>query len=270
MSPPVTMRPWLISPTYPVQKPQPGKAPPDMPLPDLKDLSQWKMAYSDRSGMMNLLADRSYVEWVGIWALCYVKSPNARTVNVIGIGDDSAIVYVNGRRVANKDGRPSGNTNGRAELRAGWNAILLRCDQYMGGWGFSFNIQDDKGGSPTDLRFAPQPKDDFQPKVMEPKPVLAAWDYGKGRAMFSAAIFSNDESSEKFGAQWKDFGKYYAQVFAWLGEHSRNVKVPLKDAPAEAPSPSISTSRSTRSARGSSPYTATRASWATPWSTTWR
>ena len=225
---------WLISPTYPVRKPEPGKPSADVPLPDIKDSSQWKAASSDRSGMMNLLADRSYVEWVGIWALSYVKSPNARTVNVVGIGDDSAIVYVNGRRVANRDGRPSNNTNGQAELRAGWNAILLRCDQYTGGWGFNFDIQDDKGRSLTDLCFAPLPKDDFQPKVLESKPVLAAWDYGKGRAMFSAAIFSNDESSARFGSQWKDFGKYYAQVFTWLGEHSRNTKTPLKDVPAEA------------------------------------
>jgi uncharacterized membrane protein len=64
------------------------------------------------------------------------------------------------------------------------------------------------------------------------KPMLTAWECGKGRAIFSAAIFANDEQSEAF-ANWKDFGKYYAQVFTWLGEKSTRTEVALKDATAK-------------------------------------
>ena len=70
-------------------------------------------------------------------------------------------------------------------------------------------------------------------KTPKGAPVLTAWEYGKGRSIFSASIFANDEMSEKFGSTWKDFGKYYAQVFTWLGEKSTNTKAALKDTPAE-------------------------------------
>jgi hypothetical protein len=232
-SPAITARTWLISPTYPVAKPQPGKPPPEMPLPAIGNLSQWKETRFDRSGRLDLLADRAYVEWVGVWALTYVKSQAARTATILANGDDTAIVYLNGRRVVNQDGNPSSNTNGKVQLRAGWNTVLLRCDQYTGGWSFDFDIQDERGRTLRDLIFAPAPSDSFKPPLLEHKPVLSAWDYGKGRAMFSTAIFSNDESSERFGNEWKDFGRFYAQVFAWLGEHSRNTKTALRDASAE-------------------------------------
>ena len=69
-------------------------------------------------------------------------------------------------------------------------------------------------------------------KLANGAPILTAWDFGQGRAIFSAAIFSNDEQSEGF-ANWKDFGKFYAQVFAWLGEKSTNKKADLKEVSAK-------------------------------------
>ncbi|MCY3021597.1 MAG: hypothetical protein NTW87_21495 [Planctomycetota bacterium] len=232
-SPAVATRTWLISPTYAVPKPEAGQAAPELPPPDTKDLATWKRINSNRSGQMDLTKNVGQLDWVGVWSLIHVKSPDARKATIVATGDDSALVYLNGERVRNRDGKPSNNTNGEADLRVGWNTILLRCDQYTGWWGFSFNIQDEKGRTLTDLVYAPEPSDDFKPVVLEPKPILTAWDYGKGRAISSAAIFANDESSEKFGAEWKDFGKYYAQVFGWLGEHSQNKKTVLKDATAE-------------------------------------
>jgi len=232
-SPAVTTRTWMISPTCTVSKPEPGKPAPDMPLPDTKDLANWKQVNSNRSGKMDLIVNVGKLDWVGVWALIHVKSPDARKATIVANGDDSGLVYLNGERVKNKDGKPSNSTNGEAELKAGWNGVLVRCDQYTGWWGFSFNIQDDKGKTMTDLVYAPQPKDDFRPLVLEPKPILTAWEFGIGRAISSAAIFANDEASEKLGAEWKDFGKYYAQVLGWLGEHSQNTKAALKDVVAE-------------------------------------
>jgi hypothetical protein len=75
------------------------------------------------------------------------------------------------------------------------------------------------------------PKDDAQVLVKSPQgaPLLVAWDFGKGRSALSASIFANDETSRRFGT-WKDFGKYYAQMFGWLGENSRSRAAILKDA----------------------------------------
>ena len=60
-------------------------------------------------------------------------------------------------------------------------------------------------------------------------PLLVAWTLGKGRTVMSASIYANDEVSEKFGNEWKDFGKYCAQLFGWLGENSTNTRAPVKD-----------------------------------------
>lgn len=63
-------------------------------------------------------------------------------------------------------------------------------------------------------------------------PLLAAWEYRKGRAAISASINANDELSPKIG-EWKDFGKLYAQMFAWLAGNSPRREVALRDAVAE-------------------------------------
>lgn len=83
------------------------------------------------------------------------------------------------------------------------------------------------------FQIIPKPKADVLLKSPTGTPVLAAWQFGKGRSMLSASIYANDELSEKFGDGWKDFGKYYAQAFAWLGENSTNKKIALKDGTGE-------------------------------------
>ena len=83
----------------------------------------------------------------------------------------------------------------------------------------------------SDLTYSAKPA--TMPKeYIEPAPVLTAWQFGKGRAIFSASIFANDEQSEAFGRDWRDFGRYYAQALSWLGANSRNRTAALRDAPA--------------------------------------
>lgn len=90
--------------------------------------------------------------------------------------------------------------------------------------------------TPTlDAAFQVKPKAGADVLLRTPSgaPILTAWDYGKGRAVTSASIFANDEVSTKFGQNWPDFGRYYAQVFAWLGAHSINTKAVLTDKAAQ-------------------------------------
>lgn len=89
---------------------------------------------------------------------------------------------------------------------------------------------------PTLLRsfkIVPKPGSTVLLKGPSGAPTVVAWSYGQGRAIMTSSIHANDELSEAFGNNWKDFGKFYAQVFAWLGENSKNVPATLKPVTAE-------------------------------------
>lgn len=98
-------------------------------------------------------------------------------------------------------------------------------------------IQDlDWSGAPNlDGAFVILPKEGAQTLLRTPAgaPILAAWNFGKGRAVMSASIFSNDELSGNFAQNWRDFGKFYAQLFSWLGANSFSKTTPLKTATGE-------------------------------------
>lgn len=78
---------------------------------------------------------------------------------------------------------------------------------------------------------APKPGAQVLLKTPGGAPILAAWETGRGRAALSASIFVNDEVSSKIGG-WHDFGRYYAQMFRWLGAKSPRQPVTLHDATA--------------------------------------
>jgi len=69
-------------------------------------------------------------------------------------------------------------------------------------------------------------------KTPDGAPILAAWDVGAGRSAISSSIGSNDDLSSKIG-DWKDFGRYYAQLFSWLGAKSPYRSSALRDATAQ-------------------------------------
>ena len=81
------------------------------------------------------------------------------------------------------------------------------------------------------INFKITPKDGAEAVLESPagNPVLTVWQPGKGRAALSTSIYANDEVSPKFG-DWPDFGKYYANLFRWLGENATAKKTPLRDA----------------------------------------
>ncbi len=83
------------------------------------------------------------------------------------------------------------------------------------------------------FRILPKAKAEVLVKSPGGAPVVAAWQFGKGRAMMTGSIFANDELSTKFGDGWKDFGKFYAQTFAWLGANSSKPRAAVKEATGE-------------------------------------
>jgi uncharacterized membrane protein len=255
-TPRVEARPWQVVGPFPnenkagfeaVYEPEKGvdlaKA---YTIPGSKGPVHWKRVSANAAGFVDLLPPFTPNEYVCAYAVSYVKSPEARKVLCVGTADDGMKAWVNGTLVPG-DEKKGGAWPGKApaELKAGWNEVLLKITQDAGGWGFTFDLVAPDGKPMPDLAWSARPAD--APKeYVEPAPILTAWELGKGRAIFSASIFANDEQSEKLGQSWKDFGKCYAQVFAWLGENSKNQKATLKDAPAHAhrprPRPSSSSS----------------------------
>ena len=85
----------------------------------------------------------------------------------------------------------------------------------------------------TGFQVEPKAGADVLLKAPGGAPILIAGDEGKGRAVVSSSIASNDELSEKFGNDWPDFGKFYAQMFTWLGAHSTRAATPTKPQTAQ-------------------------------------
>ncbi len=82
------------------------------------------------------------------------------------------------------------------------------------------------------MRMLPKEGSTVLLKSASDAPALVAWELGKGRTMMTGGIFANDEMSEDFGS-WKDFGKFYAQVFSWLGANSERKPFSLRTAAAD-------------------------------------
>jgi len=84
------------------------------------------------------------------------------------------------------------------------------------------------------LAFRIEPKADAQVLLKTPNgaPILAVRTVGVGRTAISASINANDELSSRIG-EWKDFGRYYVQLFEWLGAGSQRKDVALRAATAQ-------------------------------------
>lgn len=89
---------------------------------------------------------------------------------------------------------------------------------------------------PLTTAFQVEPKTGAATLLKAPSgaPILIAGETGKGRSVVSTSIFANDQLSEKFGNEWPDFGKFYAQMFTWLSAHSQNPTKPLQIQTARA------------------------------------
>ena len=68
-------------------------------------------------------------------------------------------------------------------------------------------------------RIAPKDGGEIVLKAPSGAPILVAGNFGKGRSVLSSSIWANDQFSPGVG-NWKDAGKFYAQLLGWLGENS--------------------------------------------------
>lgn len=72
------------------------------------------------------------------------------------------------------------------------------------------------------FRVEPKPNSEILLRSPGGNPVLVAGTLGKGRVLVSTSIFANDDVSTKFCEGWSDIGRFYSQIFQWLGAESQN------------------------------------------------
>lgn len=97
----------------------------------------------DAFGVVNLMAVFGMVEDVSAYGYAEVAVAEAADVVVRAGSDDGIKVWVNGE-AAHENNADRGNTfdqdQAPAHLKAGVNAILVRCTQHLGGWNFHVRL----------------------------------------------------------------------------------------------------------------------------------
>ena len=114
---------------------------------------EWREATTRRDGFLDLNGIYPGDFSIGI-GLAYIYSPDARTVFADIQTDDLARVLVNGEPVVPSIGLSRRPTVFLMTLEPGWNAVLVKCADYTGDWGYRLRVQNPRG----DLRFATRPE----------------------------------------------------------------------------------------------------------------
>jgi len=117
----------------------------------------WKEITSDMGGFVDLTKVFSPNQNVSAYIAAYVKSPGARKALLSAGSDDGIKLWLNGRLVvSNNVARAAvpGQEKVDVELREGWNEVLMKITQGVGGWGFYFDLLGPDGKAMTDLIYS--------------------------------------------------------------------------------------------------------------------
>ncbi len=105
--------------------------------------------------------------WVTAYALTYVYSPSAGNAQFRVVADNSAKLWVNGKNLLDLhihpfyfEMREDFALTRTAELRPGWNEVLLKISKCAGArqWAFMLRVTDESGKNPDGLIFSPDRK----------------------------------------------------------------------------------------------------------------
>ncbi len=122
----------------------------------------WRTIQAGPTGYIRLDELIKPNEQVLAYGLVYVFSPDDRQASVLLGSDDGVRVWVNGELVhTNPVYRPAVPDQDRfsANLKKGWNKVLIKVLQGAGGWGYYFRFSDPKG----ELRWSLGPEDQKKP-----------------------------------------------------------------------------------------------------------
>jgi len=118
--------------------------------------SPWKIVEADGDGRVRLNAHFEPNDWVAAYARAFLYSPNERDAMLLLGADDAHVLWVNGQRVSQRQGRHISLADDIAipvRLRGGWNSVLLKLADLDGGWAFMLRAADPSG----ELRWSTRP-----------------------------------------------------------------------------------------------------------------
>jgi len=117
----------------------------------------WHRAEAGVDGQVRLNPHFTPNDWVAAYAQAWLFSPDAREALLLLGADDAHVLWVNGVRVSERQGRHISQADEIAvpvRLEPGWNRILLKIADLDGGWAFQLRAADPDGL----LRWSPVPR----------------------------------------------------------------------------------------------------------------
>ena len=108
----------------------------------------WKRYSAGADGFVNLNDALSPHEMAVGYAVGYIHSPAKRDIRIYLGSDDGVRLWLNGRLIADhfilRGAVPDQDTVS-AQIREGWNTLLVKIENNLGGWGFYCRIPDPLG-----------------------------------------------------------------------------------------------------------------------------
>jgi len=109
------------------------------------DQAMWQRATASPDGQIRLNPHFTPNEWVAAYAQAFLYSPAERDATLLLGADDAHVLWVNGERVSERQGRHISRADElevKVRLRSGWNRILLKVADLDGGWAFQLRVAD--------------------------------------------------------------------------------------------------------------------------------
>jgi len=108
----------------------------------------WKKIQAEESGFVRLEKLLEPNEQAIAYGLVYVFSPEARQALILVGSDDGVRIWLNDNLIHNNPayrGAYPDQDKVQAELKRGWNKLLIKVQQGGGGWGYYLRFVDPEG-----------------------------------------------------------------------------------------------------------------------------
>jgi hypothetical protein len=105
----------------------------------------WRRVMASPDGQVRLNPHFMPNDWVAAYAQAFLFAPEDRSATLMLGADDAHVMWVNGERVSERQGRNISRADDLAvdvALRAGWNRVLLKVADLDGGWAFQVRAAD--------------------------------------------------------------------------------------------------------------------------------
>jgi hypothetical protein len=109
---------------------------------------RWRRVATGPDGRVRLTRLFKPTDWVLAYGEAFLYAPAARSATLLLGADDGHVLWVNGARVSERQGRHTSEPDDVAipvRLRAGWNRILVKVANLDGGWAFQLRVADPDG-----------------------------------------------------------------------------------------------------------------------------